>query len=308
MDPILKEAYYLPDDWFEDDLDTEEQQKDIKINVWVEESGYIRPSPNLSISPKLTPNLYTVNSDRMGYFCQKLDIVSDELFVLPNNIISSLIDEINLFWEKKDLYKKHNLIHKRGILLEGFPGTGKSSIISLLAKELISKGGIIFKVDNQRNLPDYINFLRFSFRELEKETPIITIIEDIDKYENEETLLDFLDGKASIGHHVVIATSNNTSNLSNTFLRPSRLDLHIEVPLPDKEVRKQYFLLKKVDEKIIDSLVNESEGMSLADLKEIYTCITFLNYPIKDAIEKIKNPSKKRNYTVKRGFNKKIGV
>ncbi|MDA3855097.1 MAG: ATP-binding protein [Candidatus Woesearchaeota archaeon] len=307
MDTFLKEAYYIPDEWLDDD-DIEPAEKPAKIDVWVEESGYIRPSPNLSIAPKLVPNLYTISADRMGYFCQRLNIVSDELFVLPNNIIASLIDEINLFWEKKDLYKEHNLIHKRGILLEGFPGTGKSSIISLLSKELISRGGIIFKVTNQKNLIDYVNFLRFSFREIEKDTPIITIIEDIDKYEDEETLLDFLDGKSSIGHHVVIATSNNTSDIANTFLRPSRLDLHIEIPLPDKEVRKQYFIHKKVDEGDIDSLVNVSDGMSLADLKEIYTCITFLNYSIKDAVDKIKNPSKKKNYTIKRNFNKKIGV
>ena len=43
---------------------------------------------------------------------------------------------------------------------------------------------------------------------------------------------------------LVIMTSNNTSELSEALLRPSRVDMHFEVSNPDKDIRKEYFIKK----------------------------------------------------------------
>lgn len=274
---------------------------DKKVSLWISEQEYIRPSTNTMIQVKLDPGMYIVDVSReMGIYCKKVEAYSDELFLFSNSVITDLIKEINVFWSKADLYKENRLVHKRGILLEGFPGTGKTSIISLLSQEIINKGGIVFKVTSPKNLAFYIPFIRDSFRKIQPDTPIITIIEDIDEYDDYNTeLLDFLDGKNHVEHHVVISTTNNTEDIDDTLLRPSRIDLRVEVELPSKKVREEYFKFKKVPEDKIDELVKKSKEFSLADLKELYICIFLLGYTVDNAIAKISVVKEKKNYLEK---------
>ena len=283
---------------------------DIKVSLWITEQDIIRPSTNIAIQSKLDPGMYVIDMTRdLGVFCKKTDICSDELFVFSNSVIVDLNAEIELFWSKSDLYKQNKLVHKRGILLEGFPGTGKTSIISLLSRQIIDKGGIVFKIAGPKNLMYYIPFIKESFRKIQPETPIITIIEDIDEYEDYNIeLLDFLDGKSHIEHHVVIATTNNTEGIDDTLLRPSRIDLRIEVELPTEEIREEYFRFKKVPEESIDKLVEKSEGFSIADLKELYICIFLLGYPIDKAVDKIAITKEKKNYLENSSKNNSLSI
>lgn len=280
------------------------------MSVWVKDKDIIRASTDISLMDKIEPGIYTVDFSReQGLFCKKINVKSDELFIFSDSVTETLLDEITLFWSKAQLYKENNLIHKRGILLEGFPGTGKSSVISILSNEIIAKGGVVFKVNGYRNLNEYVDFVRTGFRKIQPTTPIITILEDIDQYEDVESdLLDFLDGKTHLDHHVIIATTNNTEIIPDTFLRPSRMDLKIEIPLPSENTRREYFQFKNVPEGDINELVEKSDSFSLADLKELYICIYLLDYSVKDAIEKISTPHEKKNYLQSPINKAKLGI
>lgn len=292
------------------DLQPEYENHNAIMSLWVKEKDLIRPSTDITLLKKLEPGIYTAEYNRdIGYFCKQLKSSSDELFIFSDTIVQDLLDEISTFWEKKDLYKENKLLHKRGVLLSGFAGTGKSSIVSLLSKEVISNGGVVFIVSSPSNLQTYLGFVKSGFRKIQPDTPIITVIEDIDQYEDVELeLLDFLDGKTNIEHHVLIATSNNTEDLPDTFLRPSRLDLNIEIPLPSEGTRREYFKFKSVSEELIPKLVDKTEDCSLADLKEIYICVFLLGYEIEDAIKKVTCPRDKKNYLSKSAHAKKIGL
>lgn len=295
----------LSDDPIDDD-----ERKEEKISVWLKDKDIIKPSTNISLLQKIEPGIYTVDFSRdHGIYCKKMDVKSDELFVFSDSISEKLLKEINNFWEKSERYKQNNLVHKRGILLEGFPGTGKSSIISILCKEIISKGGVVFKINGIRNLDTYFEFIRYGFREIQPETPVVTILEDLDQYEEiESELLDFLDGKTHLDHHVVIATTNNTELIPDTFLRPSRIDLKIEVPLPSEQTRREYFRFKNTPEDEIENLVKQSEDFSLADLKELYVCIYLLDYTVEEAVGKITAPKEKKNYLNSSTSGSKLGL
>ena len=301
MAPILDDAQqlFVLEDFIEMHREnSREEDDDNKVSIWVKTGDIIRASIDEEKFEKLEPGVYTVDYSRdAGLYIKQMDVKSDELFVFSDSITTKLMEEINMFWDKADRYKENKLIHKRGILLEGYPGTGKSSIISILSKEIMNRGGVVFKITGYRNLDHYLEFLRTCFRKVQPDTPVITILEDLDQYEDVEMeLLDFLDGKTHLDHHVVIATTNNTQVIPDTFLRPSRIDLKIEVPLPCETTRKEYFEHKNVPSADIAELVEKSNEFSLADLKELYISIYLLDYSVDEAVAKITVPRDKKSY------------
>lgn len=278
------------------------------LSVWVKEKDIIRPSGDITIMKQIEPGTYVIKFDNeLGIYCQKINFSSDELFTFSDSITSSLLKEVELFWDKSNLYTEKNLIHKRGILLEGFPGTGKTSIITQLSNNIIERGGIVFIISGFRNLENYITFIKTAFRKIQPDTPIVTILEDINQYVDiEPDLLDFLDGKNSINHHIVIATSNNTEDISDALLRPSRIDLCIEINNPSEQTRREFFKFKNTPADIVEELVSVTKNCSLAELKEIYICICLLDYSIEDALIKVLEPRDKKNYSFKSKRGSKI--
>lgn len=280
-----------------------------KASIWVRDKDVFMPSTDITIYKELPPGMYKIDySNDKGFTCKPINVDTDELFVFSDSITKNLLDEIQTFWDKKDVYEKKKLIHKRGILLAGFAGTGKSTIINIISKELIKNGGVVFKVYGINNLSNYIDFIQYGFRKIQKETPIITILEDIDQYrEVEADLLDFLDGQFHLNHHLVIGTSNNTEDIPETFLRPSRLDLKIEIGYPSEKTREEYFRYKNVPEEDISTLVEATKDCSLADLKEVFICVYVLDYSIDKAVNQVLNPTDKKNYTNAKYNKSRIG-
>lgn len=263
---------------------------DEKISVWVKESDKIRPNVDIEIINKLKPGIYkTYYSREYGSYCCLTDIDTDLLYKFSDSDITDILFEVNKFWKLKEIYKENSLIHKRGILLEGEPGCGKSSLAYLIAHEAIKINGVAFLVDSPTQLPVYVDFIKNIFREIEPNTPVVTIIEDLDYYhdESEAYLTDFLEGSNSIDNHLIIATSNNSAGISAKLLRPSRIDIQKFVDIPTEKTRREYFINKKVEEPLLSELVEASEDFTLAELKELFICTSIFGYSIEESIDKI---------------------
>lgn len=307
MDTILSEATTLKiiNAEIEEDLNLDEP-----VSVWVTDKDRIIPSTNITISTKLDSGVYKVGySNDQGYYCKKTNIFKDELFLFTDDISNKILSEIDSFWNKKELYKEYNYIHKRGIFLEGYPGTGKSSIIAQLSKEIINKNGLVFIIDNMKELNYYADMLNFAIRKIEPERPIVTIIEDLNQFiYGMETILDFLDGGINLNHQVIIATSNNSEEIPESILRPSRFDLKVEIPLPGLQTRKEYFIFKNIKEDLAEEWARKTDKCSLADLKEIFISITILGYSFKEALSKIKSLNIGKNYLDKSKSSRKIFI
>lgn len=284
---------------FFDDIEDGVEIENEPVSLWIKDKDLFVPSTDISIHKELPPGIYKIeSSNQRGVYCKEIKIDSDELFIFSDSIIQNLINEINLFWDKADLYKQNNLIHKRGVLLYGHSGTGKSSSITLLSKEIIKRNGIVFRLNSPKEFLDYLDFIKFGFRKIQPLTPIITILEDIDQYDQiESQLLDFLDGQYHSNNHLVISTTNNTEDIPDTVLRPSRMDLKIEIGLPSNKTREEFFRFKNVPEDKINPLVKATKDCSIADLKEIYICHFILDYDIDFSVNRVKDPTIKRDYT-----------
>lgn len=266
---------------------------------WIEEKGNYTPAINVKVVKRMKSGVYRIgiNNDRVT--CINVDIVSDDLFILPDSKTTFIMEEVKKFWDRKDKFLKHKMIHKRGILLEGPPGTGKTATITLLIEELIKLDSIIFIVNSAKDFSLIYDFYTTVIRKIEPDRNLITIIEDIDKIDNsgvKPELLDFLDGKMSINNHLLISTTNDSSELSDALLRPSRIDLRVLVDLPNEALRREFFIKKGVDEKDISEFVKKSENFSMSQLKEMFIGSYLLGNNIDQVVNQIKNPLAKQKY------------
>jgi SpoVK/Ycf46/Vps4 family AAA+-type ATPase len=177
----------------------------------------------------------------------------------------------------------------------GPAGCGKTSLISLLAKELIEKNGIILNITGTHQL-DFYEFAIKDIRKIEKDKPIIVIIEDIDGYGESgyvSKLLNILDGAYQTDNVIIIATTNYPERLEERFSsRPSRFDVRVSIELPSPDVRKFYIKaklkpddLKKID---IDEWVKLTEGFTLDHLKELILLTFVLENDFDESLNKIK--------------------
>ena len=152
MDSILKHMTEKLELILDDFSEGDEERQD-KVSMWVKDKDYFVPSTDISVIKELPPGMYQVNySNERGFYCKPIKIETDELFIFTDAITTELLEEIQLFWDKADIYKDKNFVHKRGILLSGFAGTGKTTLINMVSQELIKRGGVVFKVYGIKNL------------------------------------------------------------------------------------------------------------------------------------------------------------
>lgn len=281
---------------------TNEPVEDLEYSTWISTGEDYIPAVNLKCVDNIPAGMYACAFMDRDYHLTPIPINSDELFIFSDSYQESILSEIKQFWDKKELYKQYNLCHKRGILLEGGPGTGKSSLITQVIQHIIELNGVVFIVRNANEFQFLPIVLKSIFRKIESERPVITIIEDVDKLiENlggDQILLDFMDGKQSINNHLIILTSNNTSDLSDALLRPSRIDLRYRLDNPNDSVRREYFQYKGISEEKLDEYVTLTKNLSIADLKEVFIATVILDKPIEQVIKDIKNPLQKRDYLI----------
>lgn len=275
----------------------ERSEEGKEVNGWLKSGGTFSSCRNSEIVGALPAGVYTVFQDGRGAtHAQAFNIKTDDLYLLPNNQTSKLIREIDDFWKKGDKFKAAGVKHKRGILLMGHPGTGKTSLINLFIIDLIESGGLVFYIHNQQELFWYMEFVQSHLRVIEPDRPVITVMEDIDKYMDsggvESTILNFLDGAESFDHHVVVATTNRLEGLNDLLVRPSRFDWQIQIDKPDELCRKTFLVNKGLEEPEAKKWAKETDDYSIAELKELFISVKLLDLSYEDAKAKLKDQSK----------------
>jgi chromosomal replication initiation ATPase DnaA len=237
-------------------------------------------APAYPTVPKVPAGVYEIgwNASLSTYTVKKQPFKTDELYHLPSYEITDILKDIDNFWDRADNYKKYNYIHKRGILMYGEPGCGKSGIIQLISKQLIDNDGIIINIKDQDDVDYFMDFIA-TFRKIEPNRPLIVLLEDIDSIAGENShstsrLLNILDGVKQIEDVVYIATTNYPEKLQDRITnRPSRFDRRYKVELPNDDIREAYIRHKLTEEDIkgidVEEWVKRTEGMSLSHLKEV---------------------------------------
>ena len=271
---------------------------------WIESDNQtFFPTTKLVIHQKLPSGLYDIDysHSKESYYFKRKGLVLDELLNLPDPTFKLILDDMQYFWNNEQKFNDYNFAYKRGILLYGPPGNGKTSLTALLSDYLINKmGGIVFSVKTSRDLEHYSQAIPDYFKVIEKNTPILTLIEDLDGLlafkENETMLLNILDGFKQINNAVYVGCTNYPEQLKDRILnRPSRFDKRYYIGNPLADVRKYYLehKIKNNDLKrySIDDIVKKTEGLSLAHLGELIKSVYIFGKELEESIEELRNMS-----------------
>ncbi len=164
-----------------------------------------------------------------------------ESVVLPDGISEQIVKDIKDFQSSKDWYQSLGIPYHRGYLLEGLPGTGKSSLVTALAAEL--KLDLYVLQLNGCGMSD--STLADLVRQMQPNS--ILLLEDIDaavakREEADEEdgktskisdgvslsgLLNCLDGVLARDGAITFMTTNYAEKLDPALIRPGRIDMAV---------------------------------------------------------------------------------
>jgi transitional endoplasmic reticulum ATPase len=218
---------------------------------------------------------------------QRPNITWDQIGGL-NEVKSELAEAIEWPLKYADLFDQADVKPPKGLLLYGPPGTGKTMIakavaatseanfISVKGPELISKW-----------VGESEKAIRETFRKARQASPCVIFFDELDavaprrggsegdSHVTERVIsqmLTELDGLEDLKGVVVIGASNRPDIIDEALLRPGRFDRILEVPVPDKESRREILKIhtskKPLDHDTvnIDKLVELTEGYTGADI------------------------------------------
>ena len=274
-----------------------EEEDEPIFKSWLQlEDGSFMASKAIKVVKSIKPGIYSLVVTQQGVTIAPEKPKTTKKVSLPNQDVTNVVDELKRFWGMSDKFAELEMIHKRGILLHGAAGTGKSSIIDIIAETCVKEfNGIVFYVRHRSDLQNFISFANYELQQLEGKRNIITIIEDIDNlFQQDPTMLTaFLDGEDEVEHNVVIATTNYIDELNDVLTRPSRFDQIIEIGNPDEEDRRVILKEKfKIEDSEIEEWVKATDGLSIAFLKEVVISVKLLGNSLEETLLRLKNHDK----------------
>ena len=207
----------------------------------------------------------------------KIPEIRREHIILPKGVIERVERQTVQFAEHKAALSASGFHLKRGMLLYGPPGTGKTLTTLYLAN--VARGRTVILLTGER-----FGSLSSACAVARDLQPSLVIMEDVDLIAEDRemggsrtqlhVLLEAMDGLEGDADIQFILTTNRVDVLERALQsRPGRIDLAIEIPLPDAECRRRIFELfsRGVKHALGDfsEWVKRTEGASATFIREL---------------------------------------
>ncbi|CAD5190665.1 unnamed protein product [Musa acuminata subsp. malaccensis] len=212
------------------------------------------------------------------------------------DVINCLKEVVILPLLYPEIFNSLGLTPPRGVLLHGYPGTGKTLVVRALigACSRGDKRIAYFARKGADCLGKYVGDaerqLRLLFQVAERCQPSIIFFDEIDglapcrsRHQDQthnsvvSTLLSLLDGLKSRGSVIVIGATNRPDAVDPALRRPGRFDREIYFPLPKLKDRSAILSLhtkswsNPVSGPLLSWIANQTAGYAGADLQALCT-------------------------------------
>lgn len=198
---------------------------------------------------------------------ERSDVILDE--PVKKDIFRS-IDEF--FKDDGQFFRNYGIPYKRGILLYGSPGNGKTTLVKSITGS--TEAPVVYW-----QITEYTNSstIQEVFSIVSRLAPAILVIEDIDSMPEytRSVFLNTLDGTQAREGLFVIGTTNYPEKIDPALInRAGRFDRAYEIPSPSQKLRKTY--LQKLDinniftEAQLSDIASRTKGLSISQLNELY--------------------------------------
>ncbi|CAG8647507.1 BCS1 N terminal-domain-containing protein [Gigaspora rosea] len=192
--------------------------------------------------------------------------------ILDQGIKERIVKDVKDFINNGNWYNERGIPYRRGYLLYGPPGSGKSSFIQALAGEL-EYNICILNLSEIGLTDDRLNHLLSNAPERS-----IMLLEDIDAaftqkreaqgYGSSVTLsglLNALDGVAASEERIIFMTTNYVDRLQPALIRPGRVDFKELLDVAsDYQIRTMFLRFYENETKLAERFVEKVKGKGIS--------------------------------------------
>jgi hypothetical protein len=208
--------------------------------------------------------------------------------LLDENVQAMVRRDFEMFLERREWFRERAVPWRRGYLLHGPPGNGKTSVI----RAMVSDARVQAFSLNLASPNAYDGQLTEAFERAAAAAPGIILLEDMDrlfsKLEKSDCgvslghLLNCLDGAGNQEGVIVVATANHPEVLDAAVLkRPGRFDRVVHFGLPDEALRKRY-VMKVSRQAFSDAdytvIAAACERFSFAQIREVWLLASMVGF------------------------------
>lgn len=226
-----------------------------------------------------------VTFDETGYgdesggmsFLARPEVTADQV-ILPADSLARIVQHVTGIAEHAALLRRHGQHLKRGLLLYGPPGTGKTHTVRHVIHRSPGHTVIVLAGAALR----FVSLAAAVARHLQ---PAIVVLEDCDLVAEDRSfgagpkpllfeVLDAMDGLDADADVTFLLTTNRVETLERALVeRPGRIDLAVEIPLPDPSGRRRLLELYAGDIAYSDvalaDAARRTEGVTASFAKEL---------------------------------------
>jgi ATP-dependent 26S proteasome regulatory subunit len=209
---------------------------------------------------------------------------------MPSGVTNRIIEGVETWLKLREKYTTLGILYKRGVLVHGEPGTGKTVTCYQIADACVQKhDAVVFSGQDMHARFTLMKLLR-------KQYPtrlFVNIMEDLEvlRYAtSDDTLLSVLDGADQVDGVIHLATTNYLSKLPPRYMsRPSRFDEVHEVGKPSADARREYLKsFGELSDEMLETLTTVSDGFTLAFLKELFISVAVMRRGVDETVQNLK--------------------